>query len=159
MDSIDELYQDVILDHFQNPRCRHCIENAKAEAHVYNPLCGDEVQVMLNSDGTMVEEISFLGNGCAISQASASMMSELVKGKSIVEIEELYTKVTDLIKGTNTPHSDKCNSSNLGEPDLGDVVALGGVKKFPARVKCAVLAWEALGKCLLELKQVQSNGQ
>lgn len=150
MDFLDELYQDVILDHFQNPRCRHCIENAKAEAHLFNPLCGDEVRVMLNSDGTRVDDISFVGNGCAISQASASMMAEVVKGKSLDEIRELQQKVSDLIKGLPAKHVETTDGDS--SDSLGDIVALGGVRKFPARVKCAVLAWEALGKCITELE-------
>jgi len=136
------------LDHFQNPRCRHCMEDAKTCAHVFNPLCGDEIKVMLSSDGKHVEDISFLGKGCSISQASASMMAEICKGKSLEDIRELYTQATSLIKGSS-PGKDYSS--------LGDIVALGGVRKFPARVKCAVLAWEALGKCLKELESVPAD--
>ncbi len=144
MESVEELYQELILDHSQNPRCRKPLENADGEAQVYNPLCGDEVKVMVNLKDGLISDITFLGNGCSISQASASMMGELCSGKSIDEVRKLYGEVTSLIKG---PASDKS-----GE-DLGDVVALGGVRKFPARQRCAMIAWEALIKCFDEIEK------
>jgi nitrogen fixation NifU-like protein len=139
MDSLEELYQEVILDHHQNPRGRQVLFPLDREAQVFNPLCGDEVKVMLKFEGDRISQMSFMGHGCSISQASASMMTEQCVGRTKTEIQEMYQKVSALIKGPGGDPSDK---------SIGDVVALGGVKKFPARQRCAMIAWEALMKCL-----------
>jgi len=139
MEPLEELYQEVILDHHQNPRGRQVLFPLDKEAQVFNPLCGDEVKVMLKFEGEKVAQICFQGQGCSISQASASMMTEQCVGKTKGEIKEMYLNVSKLIKGPM-----------MGDPDssLGDVVALGGVRKFPARQRCAMIAWEALMKCI-----------
>ncbi len=139
MDSLEELYQEVILDHHQNPRGRAVLFPLDREAQVFNPLCGDEVKVMLKMDGDKIAQLNFMGHGCSISQASASMMTEQCLGKTLVEVREIYQKVSALIKGVGGDSSDKT---------IGDVVALGGVRKFPARQRCAMIAWEALLKCV-----------
>jgi nitrogen fixation NifU-like protein len=139
MESLDELYQEVILDHHQNPRGRQVLFPSDRETQVFNPLCGDEVKVMLTLDGDKISQLCFMGQGCSISQASASMMAEQCVGKTVAEIKEIYQKVSGLIKGSG---------SDSADPVLGDVVALGGVRKFPARQRCAMIAWEALMKCL-----------
>ncbi|MCB0309633.1 MAG: SUF system NifU family Fe-S cluster assembly protein [Bdellovibrionales bacterium] len=137
--SLDELYQEVILDHFKHPRCHGCPENADSDVTLNNPLCGDVVQVGVQIDDQTVKEVGFSGSGCAISQASASIMTELVKGKSRAEIQELADKFQAMMRGEIAPEE---------LVELGDAVVLEGVRKFSARVKCAVLAWEALQKCL-----------
>lgn len=144
MESVEELYQELILDHSQNPRCRKAMDNADGEAQVYNPLCGDEVKVMVSLKDGLISDVTFLGNGCSISQASASMMGELCSGKSIAEVRKLYSEVTSLIKGPL--------GTQQGE-GLGDVVALGGVRKFPARQRCAMIAWEAIMKCFDDIEK------
>ncbi len=136
---LDALYQEVILDHFKHPRCHGCIESPDACQSLYNPLCGDQVNVAIKLKGDVVEDVRFCGQGCSISQASASMMSDLCRGKSKDEIHKICDSFRELIRG---------NKSADDVPELGDAVALEGVKKFSARVKCATLAWEAIEKCL-----------
>jgi nitrogen fixation NifU-like protein len=131
-----ELYQQVILDHNKSPRNFRIIEHPSHQAEGYNPLCGDRIDVFVNVKDGVIEDISFQGKGCAISKASASLMSSIVKGKPVVEAEKLFEKFKELITG------------KLGEnPDLeelGKLAVLAGVKDFPARVKCASLAWHTM---------------
>jgi nitrogen fixation NifU-like protein len=133
--SLDDLYKEVILDHYQNPRNRGKLESPDIATRGHNPLCGDEVELSLNIDGDQVRDIAFGGRGCSISQASASMMTENVKGHSLGEAEQL----ADAFKAVMTAD---------GPPDgLGDaeeLEALQGVKRYPVRVKCALLPWTAL---------------
>ena len=137
---LDELYQEVILDHFKHPRCKGCLSNPSATSSLFNPLCGDKISVsVLVDEKGIVRELAFVGQGCSISQASASMMSSLCKGKSIEEVKGLAQLFRKMMRG-ETPEG----SAEL----LGDAVALEGVRKFSARIKCAVLAWEAIEKCL-----------
>lgn len=146
---IEDLYQEVILDHFKNPRGRGELPEADSSMVVYNPLCGDKVGVAVRAaDDGVVQEVKFSGQGCSISQASASIMSELCTGKSLVEIRALHDDFLALIKGNKL-------ASDL--PNLSDALALEGVKRFPARVRCAVLAWEAIGKCVDELIERQQG--
>ncbi len=137
--SLDELYQEVILDHFKRPRCKGCLQQSSCNFTLYNPLCGDQVDLSLRTSGDRVEDIAHDGHGCSISQASASMMSHLCKGKSVQEAQDLCATFRALMRGEKS--EDEAAS-------LGDAVALAGVRKFSARVKCAMLAWEALEKCL-----------
>lgn len=132
---ISALYQEMILDHYRRPRNKGEIPDADETIAMKNPLCGDEITVQLRYDGDAVSDIGFSGRGCSISQASASMMTQLVKGKNIEEIESLRGRFRDLVMGTENAADDK---------SLGSLRALGGVSKFPARVKCALLAWDAL---------------
>jgi nitrogen fixation protein NifU and related proteins len=134
-----ELYQQVILDHNKNPR--NFREMADATRHVdgYNPLCGDHYTVYVKTDGDNIAEVSFTGNGCAISKASASVMSSTVKGKSKEEAERLFDTFHRLVTG---------DSSGLSAADLGRLAAFSGVSEFPARVKCATLAWHTLKNAL-----------
>jgi nitrogen fixation NifU-like protein len=133
------LYQEMILDHYRRPRNKGTLENADATVEMKNPLCGDEItlQVAFAADG--VSELKFSGRGCSISQASASMMTQLIKGKSVEEIDALRNRFRDLILGDQTAASDE---------RLGSLRALSGVARFPARVKCALLAWNALENAL-----------
>ncbi len=137
MDSeLRELYQQVILDHNKSPRNFKKLENATNFAEGYNPLCGDHIDIYMHVEDGIVKDISFQGKGCAISKASASLMSSIVKGKSVEEAEKLFKKFHDLITG------------KLGEEpdlaDLGKLAVFAGVREFPARVKCASLAWHTM---------------
>ncbi len=152
---LDDLYQEVILDHYKRPRCQGCLTASNAQALLFNPLCGDQIQLTIaTSSGdpadmagmTQLANIGFSGHGCSISQASASMMAELCKGKSFPEVSKLIGEFRELMRGEKTAEQ---------VPDLGDAVALEGVRKFSARVKCAMLAWEALEKCL---EQAEASG-
>ena len=132
---IQGLYQEMILDHYRRPRNKGEIADADETIVMKNPLCGDEITVQLRYDGDEVADIGFSGRGCSISQASASMMTQLVKGKNLEEIESLRGRFRDMVMGTENAADDK---------SLGSLRALSGVSKFPARVKCALLAWDAL---------------
>ena len=132
---IQGLYQEMILDHYRRPRNKGEIPDADETIVMKNPLCGDEITVQLRYDGDSVADIAFSGRGCSISQASASMMTQLVKGKNLEEIESLRGRFRDMVMGTEDATDDK---------SLGSLRALSGVSKFPARVKCALLAWDAL---------------
>jgi nitrogen fixation NifU-like protein len=138
---IAALYQEIILDHYRRPRNKGTLENADASVEMKNPLCGDEItlDVAFAPDG--VSELKFSGRGCSISQASASMMTQLVKGKSTEEIDALRKQFRALILGDQNATTDE---------SLGSLRALSGVARFPARVKCALLAWNALENALAE---------
>jgi nitrogen fixation NifU-like protein len=135
---IRELYRDVILDHNRSPRNFGRLEPADAEALGHNPLCGDSLSLTLRLADDRLSEIRFNGQGCAISVASASMMSEAVSGKSLPEVEALYREVHALL--TEPAH--------VPALPLGKLMALGGVREFPARVKCASLCWHTLQAAL-----------
>ncbi len=135
------LYQELILDHYRRPRNKGVLENADETVEMRNPLCGDEVDLHVSFDGDSIRDVKFSGRGCSISQASASMMTQLIKGKSSSEIEALRTRFRDLVMGDAAAASDK---------SLGSLRALSGVSKFPARVKCALLAWNALETAIEE---------
>jgi nitrogen fixation NifU-like protein len=132
--SLRELYQDVILDHSRHPRHFGALDDATHKAEGYNPLCGDRVTVSLklNAEGR-VADIKFIGKGCAISQASASMMTEMLLGRTQAEAETLMQGFLHLVKGED--------ASGLGEDDRERLDVLGGLSAFPMRVKCATLAW------------------
>lgn len=135
MSDLRELYQQVILDHNKNPRNFHEMSEATAKIDGYNPLCGDHYTVFLQMDGDTIRDVSFVGTGCAISKASASVMSSIVKGKSRAEADELFETFHKLVTGDN---------SGLSAAELGRLAAFSGVSEFPARVKCASLAWHTL---------------
>jgi nitrogen fixation NifU-like protein len=140
---IAALYQELILDHYRKPRNKGKLENADATVEMRNPLCGDEVDLQVLFDGDKIGDLKFTGRGCSISQASASMMTQIIKGKSAAEIETIRTRFRDLIMGDMSAANDK---------SLGSLRALSGVSKFPARVKCALLAWNALETAIEERK-------
>ncbi|HEX2060894.1 MAG TPA: SUF system NifU family Fe-S cluster assembly protein [Thermoanaerobaculia bacterium] len=139
MSDLRELYQQVILDHNKNPRNFHEMPDATSRVEGYNPLCGDHYTIFLKVDGDRIQEISFTGNGCAISKASASVMSSTVKGKSKEEADRLFETFHRLVTG---------DQSGLSAADLGRLAAFSGVSEFPARVKCATLAWHTLRNAL-----------
>lgn len=132
-----ELYQQVILDHNKAPRNFRKIENPTNQAEGYNPLCGDNVTIYLIIDeNNVIKDISFLGSGCAISKASASLMTSMLKGKTVEEAEKLFHKFHDLV-------TDKLGD-NFNLDEFGKLAVFAGVREFPARVKCASLAWHTL---------------
>ncbi len=135
MSDLRELYQQVILDHNKNPRNFHEMADATRRVEGYNPLCGDHYTVFVRLNDGTIDEVSFTGNGCAISKASASVMSSTVKGKSTEEAESLFDTFHRLVTG---------DASGLSAADLGRLAAFSGVSEFPARVKCATLAWHTL---------------
>lgn len=136
----DDLYQALILDHYRKPRNRGKIEGATRSVELFNPLCGDEIAVDLKLDGDKLSDVKFHGQGCSISQASASMMTELLKGKSSSAAADLVKLFKSMLRGETTVDA-------AGEK-IGDLVALGGVTQFPARIKCATLAWNAMQMAL-----------
>jgi nitrogen fixation NifU-like protein len=142
MSELQDLYQELIVDHNRRPRNRRKIENADRQAAGYNPLCGDRVTVYVTLDGDVIADVAFEGKGCAISTASASLMTESLKGKTIAEAQSLYHCFHDLVTGG---HED-CPEANLGKLEV-----FSGVSKYPARVKCASLVWHAV-KAALENK-------
>ena len=136
MSDLRELYQELILDHTKKPRNFRKLETANSKADGHNPLCGDKVTVYLEMENDVVKDVSFQGSGCAISTASASMMTESLKGKTKAEVEILFARFHELLTGKEdyVPEADK----------LGKLIVFSGVKEFPIRVKCATLAWHTL---------------
>ena len=138
--NLKELYQEIILDHGKNPRNLRRTENFNKDAKGHNPLCGDKVHVYLKlNESKKVEDISFEGQGCAISMASASIMTDLVKGKEESEVKEIVNDFLEMIK-----EKDQLNSNILNEDDRTKLMCLSGVKQYPMRVKCATLSWHTL---------------
>jgi nitrogen fixation NifU-like protein len=136
---LSALYQEMILDHYRRPRNKGTLEKADASVEMTNPLCGDEIFLQVTFDGDSVRDLRFSGRGCSISQASASMMTQLVKGKGRAEIDSIRSQFRDLLLGV---------PSVAAEGQLGPLRALSGVARFPARVRCALLAWNALENAL-----------
>ena len=144
MSSLDALYQELILEHNRRPRNYRTMEGANRVIEQRNPLCGDALTLWLKVDDDRITDVSFQGSGCAISRASASLMTEAVKGKTREEAEELFTRFHDLVTGKLDIEKDAA-----AKKALGSLRALGGVSRFPIRVKCASMAWHALHAALL----------
>src|SRR3990172_1220945 len=139
MSDLRELYQQVILDHSKKPRNFHKLDGAHRTAEGHNPLCGDEITLYVQVEDDVIRRIGFQGSGCAISKASASMMTDSVKGKTTAEAQQLFERFHDLLTGKGGP----------GDPgDLGKLAVFSGVREFPVRVKCATLAWHTLRAAL-----------
>ena len=137
---LKQLYQEIILEHGKSPRNRGRCKGYNRDAKGYNPLCGDKVHIYLKLDnGKMLENLTFEGDGCAISLASASIMTELVKGKSFDETKEIMNAFLNMIKNTS-----EIKSNHLDEDQKTKLMSLSGVKQFPMRVKCATLSWHTL---------------
>ncbi len=130
-DDLSDLYQEVILDHSKSPRNFHKLEGANRTAQGHNPLCGDNITLYLMMDGDVIKDISFQGSGCAISKASASILTTALKGKRKAEVKDLFDKVHQMV-----------TTGGMDE-ELGKLAVFAGVHKFPARVKCAILPWHA----------------
>jgi len=137
-----ELYQEVIFDHNRRPRNFHALEEATHQADGHNPLCGDQLTVYARVVDDKVEEVSFIGHGCAISTASASLMTEAVKGMSVADVEALFQDMHAMLTES---HPDR---------DLGKLEVLSGVRAFPARVKCATLAWHTLHNAITRAREI-----
>ena len=133
MSELGDLYQEVILDHNRRPRNFRTLDEGRKQEG-YNPLCGDRLTLYVRLDGDRIADVAFQGVGCAISKASASLMTEAVKGKTIAEARELFDKFHDMV--TSSP--------DTVAPDLGKLSVLSGVREYPTRVKCASLAWHTM---------------
>jgi nitrogen fixation NifU-like protein len=136
--ALDDIYKEVILDHYKNPRNKREMPEAERSCSRNNPLCGDEITVFVHEEDGKVAGVSFVGQGCSISQSSASMMTEVVTGKSVEEAEGLIRDFRGMMAGEVDPT----------EEGFGDLIALKGVVKYPIRIKCAVLAWDVLQEAL-----------
>ena len=143
MANLDALYQEIILEHNRKPRNFRTMEHADRTVEGRNPLCGDALTLWVKLDGERVVDVSFQGSGCAISKASASLMTDMVKGKSRAEAGELFERFHALVTGKLNLEADPA-----AKQSLGSLRALGGVARFPIRVKCASLAWHALRSAL-----------
>jgi nitrogen fixation NifU-like protein len=154
MPGLEDLYREIILDHYRNPRNRGELPVPPAHrAEGFNPLCGDEVQVYLDVDGDTVADVRVTGQGCSISQSSASMMSQAVKGRSLDEARQLvraFKSMMSIHEHELDGDDDDDGDGEAGEVKLGDLEALRGVVKFPVRIKCATLAWNTLTQGLDE---------
>ena len=139
MSALDALYQELILEHNRRPRNYRTMEGANRVIERRNPLCGDALTLWLKLDDDRIADVSFQGSGCAISRASASLMTEAVKGKTLAQAEELFTRFHDLVTGKLDLDKDPA-----AKKSLGSLRSLGGVARFPIRVKCASMAWHAL---------------
>jgi nitrogen fixation protein NifU and related proteins len=146
MSELQDLYQEVILEHSKHPRNFRAMDTANRTAEGYNPLCGDHYTIFLNLAGDAIQDISFQGSGCAISKASASMMSQMLKSKTTEQAEELFNKFHGVVTGTQMDDAES----------LGKLAVFAGVASFPTRIKCATLAWHTL-HAALEGKQVAST--
>ena len=131
-DDLSDLYQEVILDHCKHPRNFHEMGNPTCSAQGHNPLCGDQLKLYLAIDGEQIKDISFIGSGCCISKASASLLTDSVKGKTKSEVQNLFDQVHEMV------------TTGEVKADVGKLAVFAGVHKFPARVKCAILAWHAV---------------
>jgi nitrogen fixation protein NifU and related proteins len=138
---LKSLYQELILQHYRRPKNRGTLDVPTAEISMNNPVCGDEITLQLGIEDGTIAAARFSGQGCAISQASASMMAHLLEGKTVAEAAALQARFTRMMHGDEEAAKDR---------DLGDLRALAGVSKFPARVKCALLAWNALEEATRE---------
>ena len=154
MSSLDDLYKEIILDHYRSPRNQGELDPPAHRCEGFNPLCGDEVIVYVSLIDQKIEDIRIGGQGCSISQASASMMTEIIKGRSISEAEEIiqaFKEMMDIYESELSGGETAESSSNV---DLGDLEALQGVVKFPVRIKCATLAWNTLTQSISEIQNL-----
>jgi len=132
---LDDLYRRVIMDHYKNPRNRGKFEDGTVTVDLNNPTCGDKISLQLKVDNGIVQDAKYTGEGCSISMSSASMMTEAIKGKTVEQAQDMATRFSSLMQGEDVQFD-----------DYEDIEALSGVNKFPARIKCATLAWNALRK-------------
>lgn len=147
MSNLSDLYQEVILDHNKRPRNFHRLEGASHHAEGYNPLCGDSLSLYVQVDGDTIADISFQGSGCAISKASASLMTDALKGRSVEEARGLFERFHRMV--TTAP--------DVAVEDLGKLSVFAGVREFPVRVKCASLAWHTLKAALAREEKVSTE--
>jgi nitrogen fixation NifU-like protein len=138
---LNSLYQQLILEHYRKPRNKGELDDKTVEVHLNNPVCGDEIRLQLRIEDDRIAEAKFVGQGCSISQAAVSMMTALLKGRSVDDADAVAERFTEMMHGDEGAAKDK---------SLGDLRALAGVSKFPVRIKCALLGFEALQKALKE---------
>ncbi len=148
---MDDLYKEIILDHYRHPRNRGRLENPDVATRGHNPLCGDELELSLRLEGDRVADVKVLGRGCSISQASASMMTERIRGMPLSEVRDLIGTFKGMLLGEREPTEEEYDA-------LGDLEALEGVKSYPVRIKCALLAWNTLLEAV-ELSRRGKDGQ
>jgi nitrogen fixation protein NifU and related proteins len=157
MSDLRALYQEVILGHSKRPRNFRAIEGAP-HANGYNPLCGDKVTIYVKLEGDRIRDVSFQGSGCAISTASASLLTESLKGKTREEADALFQEFHDLVTGKGPAHSQNNGAdAQRGDPPLGKLEVFAGVSEFPMRVKCATLAWHTLKSALSGADEVATT--
>ena len=145
MSELTDLYQEVILDHNRRPHNFRVIDAASAKQEGYNPLCGDRLTLYLTLDGDVIKDASFQGSGCAISKASASLMTDAVKGKTVAEARDLFDAFHAMITSDpTTPLEDLSTEARSAKVDLGKLSVFAGVREFPTRIKCASLAWHTM---------------
>jgi len=145
--ALDDIYKEVILDHYKNPRNKREVPGAELTCSKNNPLCGDEITVFVHEEGGRLAEVGFLGQGCSISHSSASMMTEAVSGVTREEAEGLIARIRGMMAGDIEPDEDA----------FGELVALKGVVKYPVRIKCAVLPWDVLQEALAGTGQAEGS--
>ena len=147
---LDDLYQDIILDHYKSPRNRGSVDHADLHSEGFNPFCGDQVILTAGlDDSARIARVGFDGQGCSISQASASMLTDHLKGKTIDEAEELVRTFKGIMQGNEIPEE--------LEDELGDIVSLQGVRRFPIRIKCALLGWTTLQDAIVEYRSSHAS--
>jgi len=144
MPALQSLYQEVILQHYRSPRNKGELEDADVQIEMRNPVCGDEITLHLRVEEGTISDVRFSGQGCSISQASASMMTDRLRGRSVSEAERLGDRFKEMMHGDKEAARDK---------ELGDLRALAGVAKFPVRIKCAMLIWDALNEARKEMDE------
>ena len=150
MPGLDDLYREIILDHYRSPRNRGELDPPAAHAVGHNPLCGDEIDVYLLVDNGIVTDVKVGGQGCSISQSSASMMSQAVRGRPVAEVRALVRRFKGMMSIEDQTEADADVAAAAASVKLGDLEALQGVVKFPVRIKCATLAWNTLLSALDE---------
>lgn len=148
MAELRDLYQEVILEHAKAPRNYRELPGPASKAEGYNPLCGDRCTVFINTQGDVIQDVTFQGSGCAISKASASMMTQSLKGKTLQEAEEMFKTFHQMVTGQNRDGN---------KADIGKLKVFAGVSEFPARVKCATLAWHTLEAALHDQREPVST--
>lgn len=146
--TLNSLYQQLILEHYRNPRNKAELPDATVEVHMANPVCGDEIRLQLRIENHTIEDVKFMGQGCSISQASVSMMTKLLKGKSLEEAQAVAERFTSMMHGDEAAAHDR---------SLGDLRALQGVSKFPVRIKCALLGFDALQEALKRTRNGEAH--
>jgi len=140
MSELRDLYQEMILDHSKNPKNYRCIEDPSGTAEGYNPLCGDKITLFVKMEDGLIRDITFQGSGCAISKASASMMTAALKGKSVEEADAIFKQFHKMLTSST--------NDAIDPEDLGKLMVFSGVREFPVRVKCASLAWHTMRSAL-----------
>ncbi len=146
-DDLSDLYQQVILDHCKHPRNFHDLPEASCSAQGHNPLCGDQLKLYLKTEGDIIKDASFIGSGCCISKASASLLTEHVKGKTKADVQKMFGQVHEMV------------TTGQVNGNVGKLAVFAGIYKFPARVKCAILSWHALISALKDQGHVTTEDE